>query len=121
MNIKNYSSGKRIPILRSIIILLLSAVISRPAIAQTTDSAHYITMPASAKYHKSAGYQKRWGVHYRPEWHTPVTFKKVNLDTLAGGLTPYQLGGGRQSRSVRLHDANDHEYVLRSIDKSYGK
>ena len=88
---------------------------------QPGDSINRITMPASESYHKSAGYQRRWGKHYREEWHKPVTFNKVNLDTLAGGLTPYKEGGGRQSKSLRLRDKNGREYVLRSIDKSFGR
>ena len=36
-------------------------------------------------------------------------------------MTPYAEGGGRQSRSLRLKDANRREYVLRSIDKTYTK
>jgi hypothetical protein len=50
-----------------------------------------------------------------------VKFKKVMLDTLAGGLTPYEAGGGRQSKTLRLKDKQGREYVLRSIDKSFGK
>jgi hypothetical protein len=45
----------------------------------------------------------------------------VNLDTLAGGLIPYQSGGGRQSKSLRLKERDGREYVLRSVDKSFGK
>jgi hypothetical protein len=41
------------------------------------------------------------------------------LDTAFGGLNPYQAGGGRQSKSLRLKDAQNREWVLRSIDKSY--
>ncbi|HET9747635.1 MAG TPA: BamA/TamA family outer membrane protein, partial [Chitinophagaceae bacterium] len=66
-------------------------------------------------------YQRKWGEHYRKEWSTPVKFKKVTLDTLAGGLTPYEAGGGRQSKTLRLRDKQAREYVLRSIDKSFGK
>ena len=80
-----------------------------------------ITVPASIKYARSESYQKLWGHHYRKEWGTPVTFKIAMLDTLAGGLVPYEAGGGRQSMSLRLKDANGREYVLRSIDKSFGK
>ena len=43
------------------------------------------------------------------------------LDTIAGGLKPYQAGGGRQSKTLRLRDSNGKEYVIRSIDKSFGK
>lgn len=88
---------------------------------QVKDSTHFIEVRASEKYNKSKGYQKRWGKHYREEWNTPVTFRKAKLDTLAGGLIPYEQGGGRQSKSLRLRDAQGREYVLRSIDKSFGE
>jgi hypothetical protein len=85
------------------------------------DTSHYIVIEASKNYEKRASYQKKWGEHYRKEWATPVKFKKVMLDTLAGGLTPYDAGGGRQSKSLRLKDKQGREYVLRSVDKSFGK
>ncbi|HMJ47413.1 MAG TPA: hypothetical protein VK498_08785, partial [Ferruginibacter sp.] len=111
----NYQKGLiHVAIIRIIIILLFFPVVN--ATAQTT-----ITKPASTKYKRSGAYQKLWGHHYRKEWETPVSFKIAQLDTLAGGLVPYEAGGGRQSTSLRLRDANGREYVLRSIDKSFGK
>lgn len=85
------------------------------------DSGHYVISPASNRYYKSGIYKFFWGEHYRKDWHQAVSFPKVNIDTLAGGLHPYQMGGGRQSKSIRLRDKNEHEYVMRSIDKSFGK
>ncbi len=87
------------------------------------DSIQYKKVVADRhhKYDKGAIHRFFWGSHYRKEWETPVSFKVAMLDTLAGGLTPYEKGGGRQSRSLRLRDANKREYVLRSIDKSFGK
>ncbi|MEJ7626946.1 MAG: BamA/TamA family outer membrane protein [Ferruginibacter sp.] len=85
------------------------------------DSTVFIKVKASEKYNKSKKFQKRWGKNYRQEWNTPVVFRKAYLDTLAGGVTVYELGGGRQSKSLMLRDASNREYVLRSIDKSFGK
>ena len=85
------------------------------------DTSHYIIKEASKKYERTSSYKKKWGEHYRKEWSTPVKFKIAKLDTLAGGLTPYESGGGRQSKSLRLKDKDGREYVLRSIDKSFGK
>lgn len=102
-------------------LLIVMTLINVPSYAQTADGTPYITIPASAKYQKSKGYQKHWGTHYRSEWAMPVKFSKVNINTLAGGLKPYQTGGGRQSKSIRLRDKDGREYVLRSIDKSFGK
>lgn len=80
----------------------------------------YIRMNASDKYQKGPIYRFFWGTHYRPDWIQPADFKMVSLDTLAGGLVPYQTGGGRQSKSLRVRDQAGHEYVLRSIDKTFG-
>jgi hypothetical protein len=85
------------------------------------DTSRYKIIEASKKYDRDLSYQKKWGTHYRKEWATPVKVRVVNLDTLAGGLIPYQSGGGRQSKSLRLKDKDGREYVLRSVDKSFGK
>jgi len=85
------------------------------------DTSDYTITSASNQYDRKISYQRKWGTHYRKEWSTPVKFKIVKLDMLAGGLTPYESGGGRQSKSLRLKDKDGREYVLRSIDKSFGK
>ena len=75
---------------------------------------------AGKEYSRSGFHNWMWGKHYRKEWTTPASFPSFYLDTAAGGLTPYQAGGGRQSKSLRLHDKNGKEYVIRSINKSFG-
>ena len=105
----------------AILSILTIATVEAQDQSPVKDSGRYVRMAASTKYIRSAGYQKRWGSHYRAEWQTPVLFHKAMLDTLAGGVYPYQTGGGRQSKSLRLHDKAEHEYVLRSIDKTFGK
>ncbi|RYY38275.1 MAG: hypothetical protein EOO08_15315 [Chitinophagaceae bacterium] len=59
------------------------------------------------------------GKHYRAEWTEPTNVPVLNLDTL-GGLKPVQQGGGRQTRTLRLKDAQGRQYVLRSVNKDYG-
>lgn len=76
---------------------------------------------AGSQYDRSGFHQWMWGRHYRKEWATPVTIPSIQLDTAFGGLTPYEAGGGMQSKTLRLRTANGKEYVLRSIDKSFGK
>lgn len=61
------------------------------------------------------------GDHYRQEWATPVEVEVINFDTTAGGLTPTKLGGGMQTKSLRLKGANGKEYVLRSVNKDPSK
>ena len=108
------------------IFLLLSLLITSISYSQmapvyvSKDSSYKIVV-AGPQYNTDPAHQKRWGTHYRKEWATPVKVKVVKLDTLAGGLIPYEKGGGRQSKTLRLRDKEGREYVLRSIDKSFGK
>jgi len=61
----------------------------------------------------------RWlfGRNWRREWAAAVEVPSVRLDTLLGGLTPYQRSGSGESRSLRLRSAKGHEWVLRSVQK----
>ncbi|HEX6191754.1 MAG TPA: hypothetical protein VFZ42_05290 [Chitinophagaceae bacterium] len=78
-----------------------------------------IVVPGS-EYSKSRLHNWAWGRHYRPDWATPIRAELINLDTLAGGLRPYQAGGGRQTKTLRLRNPERKEYVMRSVRKSFG-
>jgi hemolysin activation/secretion protein len=73
--------------------------------------------------YNEAGKGKRWwlGKHYRKDWATEVNFPVLNLDTAAGGLTAIKLGGGMQTKSLRLQGADGKEYVLRTVNKDPSK
>ena len=101
--------------------LISGIAISQPIPGKESVDSSYKIVIAGKQYDRKKSYQKLWGNHYRKEWATPVKIKIVKLDTLAGGLIPYQSGGGRQTKTLRLRDAQGREYVLRSIDKSFGK
>lgn len=74
---------------------------------------------AGSEY-KAGGLKRAFlGKHYRAEWTEATWVPVLNLDTL-GGLTPVQQGGGRQTHTLRLKDAQGRQYVLRSVDKDYG-
>jgi hypothetical protein len=57
------------------------------------------------------------GDGYRDVWTTSIHVPLVDLDTVAGGLTPVRRGGGRQTRSLRLRGADGVEYAFRSLEK----
>lgn len=118
MTIASHLIFKRISISA---LLLFTAALAKAQTNQPSAPEGYIRMQASDNYYKGELYRYFWGNHYRKDWHAPSDFKIVSLDTLAGGLTPYQTGGGRQSKSLRATDKQGHEYVFRSIDKSFGK
>lgn len=63
-------------------------------------------------------YKKLWGERFRTVYGTEVNVPTVNLDTLFGGLTPIRKGGGHQSKSLRLKDNQDREYVMRALRKN---
>ncbi|HVG12231.1 MAG TPA: hypothetical protein VM843_04465, partial [Flavisolibacter sp.] len=55
------------------------------------------------------------GSNYRKEWETPVRVPVLNLKSL--GLRILELGGGKQTKSLRLEDKRGVEWVLRTIEK----
>lgn len=73
------------------------------------------------EYDRSGYHNFFWGRHYRREWATRVRVNNFYLDTAAGGLRPYQEGGGRQTKTLRLRTRSGSEYVLRSVNKDFGK
>ena len=79
-----------------------------------TDSA---SAAGSTKF-KTNGTRKFWrGANYREEWLTPVKAPVINLATEKGGLKIIKLGGGKQSKSLRVEDPTGRQYALRLIEK----
>lgn len=58
-----------------------------------------------------------FGESYRKLWAAPVKMKVFYLAKEKGGLTIEQVGGGLQTRSLRLKDDSGREWVLRTIQK----
>jgi hypothetical protein len=76
-----------------------------------------VTKPITTMY--EAGKLRRFllGNNYRNIWKAPVTFPVFDIGTVKGGLTILKRGGGMQTRSVRLANREDKQYVLRSVNK----
>ena len=89
------------------------------SVSTTPDS---VTSPASTQY-GSMNLLKRilLGSNYREEWSVPVKMPVLNIRTVHGGLTPTEMGGGQQTKNLRLKDKNGKEYALRSVDKEVEK
>ncbi|HUR31248.1 MAG TPA: BamA/TamA family outer membrane protein [Saprospiraceae bacterium] len=73
-----------------------------------------ILMEASTRYGDKKFLR---GNFYREAWSKKIKMPVLWLDKIYGGLTPVQLGGGNQTRSLRLENKKGEQYVLRSIDK----
>jgi len=71
----------------------------------------------------NSGYQSNFlknimqGAHYREAWATPVKVPVLFFDTYKGGLTPAEVGGGKQTRSLDLISPDNTVYTLRSVNK----
>lgn len=63
-----------------------------------------------SKIHRSL-----FGENYRKVWAMETTIPVLRISD--AGLSPKELGGGMQTRSLRLTDTDNKEYVLRSIEK----
>lgn len=57
------------------------------------------------------------GSRYRELWTTPIRVPFLDLDTVAGGLTPVEEGGHKQTMALRFVGADGREYNFRSADK----
>ena len=74
-----------------------------------------VISPASTQYRTSFPGRLIAGNNYRQEWITPVAMPVFHLKE--SGLIIKELGGGMQTKSLRLLDKNKREWVLRSVDK----
>jgi len=61
------------------------------------------------------------GRQYRKAWSAVVKVEPIDLSIEKGGLKPVQLGGGKASRTIRLENDQEQQYVLRSLNKSVVK
>jgi len=91
------------------------------SIPETQPVVHFkdsVTVPVNVHYSKVSGFHKIIaGKNYRKEWATPVHLKVFRIDQIMGGLKIKELGGGRQTKSLKMEDKNGREWVLRTVDK----
>jgi len=57
------------------------------------------------------------GSNHRDVWTTPIEVPYFDISKEHSGLTPVKKGGGQQTTSIRLKDANKKQYALRSVNK----
>ncbi len=77
-----------------------------------------VVISASDKYKRYSWLQKiLLGDNYRKEWSTAIALPVFNIKKYKGGLTIESLGGGKQTKSLKLKDSDGNEWTLRSVDK----
>ncbi|HKP31105.1 MAG TPA: BamA/TamA family outer membrane protein, partial [Chitinophagaceae bacterium] len=78
----------------------------------------HVLVAASNKYSKATGMQRFiLGQNYRTDWSTPVAMRMFDITKEKGGFKILSLGGGKQTKSLKLQDKNGKEWALRTIDK----
>lgn len=84
---------------------------SRPSLPDS------ITIAASNQF-KAGGFKKfLLGENYRKEWTQPIKAEVFDMSNEMGGLRPLKRGGGHQSKSLRLVDSTNKQYVIRTVEK----
>ena len=88
-----------------------------------TDSSGSSTSEYKIRVVPGKQYEVNWineifsGSHWRSLWLTKIEADVLDMNKFAGGLNPLKVGGGLQTKSLRLRGSDDNEYKFRSIDK----
>lgn len=91
-------------------------IVAPPTVAYAYEDT--VVVAASDQYKNPNGLRRfMLGSNYRKEWGTEIPIKVFNINKEKGGFTIKSLGGGKQTRSLKLVDKNGKEWSLRSIDK----
>lgn len=101
--------------------LLFPGVHAQTTAAPDTLKSNTTVAIPGKEYVRSPYHNFFWGKHYRKEWGTPVRAVNFFLDSVYGGLEPVKESGSRQTMGLRLKSKTGKEYVLRSVDKDFGK
>lgn len=101
-----------------LIFLLFFLLNGRNGFARIVAPADSVTAAIAPEYDRVSNWHRFWlGENNRKLWALPVKMRVLNLGTEKGGLTVAKLGGGMQTRSLRLKDASGREWVLRTVQK----
>ncbi len=77
-----------------------------------------VISPISNQYHGFGKAHHFWlGRNYRDTWATPVEMPVFDIGEEHGGLKIVKLGGGNQTKSLRLEAGDERQFVLRSLEK----
>jgi hypothetical protein len=89
---------------------------AQPLLHSGVTNGDSATLAASHKYSNPSFFKRLFlGKNYRTAWAAPVTLPVFKMREM--GFTIKELGGGQQTKSLRLLDKSGHEWALRTIDK----
>ena len=77
-----------------------------------------VVVAVNPRYDSISGFHRIIsGKNYRKEWATPIHLKVFRINQEMGGFKIIKLGGGKQTKSLKLLDKNGREWTLRTVDK----
>jgi len=77
-----------------------------------------VTIAVAPEYNRVSQLHRFFlGNHNRALWAAPVKIRVIYLSKEKGGLKIVQLGGGLQTRSLRLENSSGQQWVLRTLQK----
>jgi len=98
-------------------LLAAAAVLVPVSLSAQSDSARWVLIAPNPAYDASGIHRMLLGADYRDLWTVPTKVQVLDLGSYAGGLTPVKVGGGQQTKSLRLKAADGREFNFRSVDK----
>jgi hypothetical protein len=98
-------------------ITFLLIIMSIFCFAQEDYEKQYEEVIPGKEYEAGWLYKIFFGEHWRKLWTTPVKVEVLDLEHFAGGLTPYQKGGGLQTKSLKFKGNDGRIWKFRSINK----
>ncbi len=97
---------------------LLFAILMATTLSGFAQKADSITVAVGPEYDKVSRLHRFFlGESYRSVWATPVKVRMIDLQKEKGGFKIVKLGGGMQTRSLRLVDTTGREWALRTVQK----
>ncbi|WDF56195.1 BamA/TamA family outer membrane protein [Mucilaginibacter sp. KACC 22063] len=104
--------------LRKICLALTAITINSLCVNAQKITGDSITVAVEPEYnHVTKAHRVLFGENYRKLWDTPVKLKIFHISTEQGGLKIVGLGGGKQTRSLKLVDAAGNNFALRTVQK----
>src|SRR3982751_184219 len=97
------------------VIFILAGSVSEAQNSNPIIHADSTTAAVHASYNKGNKIHRfLFGENFRREGAAKVKLPLIDINKVAGGLTPLKYGGGMETKSIRMTDASGQEWVIRS-------
>jgi len=101
-----------------LLFITANSIIASPLKAQVKIINDSVTIAVAPEYNRVSQLHRFFlGNHNRALWAEPVKIRVLYLSKEKSGLKVVQLGGGMQTRSLRLENAAGRQWVLRTLQK----